>query len=451
MKMPLNQTDRSSLGKGNSFFFLRSTAPLSHEAPVQVRGCHMPHVLLAMWLWARSIHLPSAALQPNPSNSSLVVTLAGKSLIGKLWRTKNDVYTKYEPRATFEARALRHQGKRKSANEEPFRRRCLLPSLLSSSFIPRMSQSFKKCEMLSWQASSGDRRQVPFWPHSSWIERTILELITTYSLGFNARPKRQLIVDHPFFSPRARQYYWTINKEHFPKGPFNKAWLLLDLPRIPLPEVQRKGDMIEKEKKKKSTSKGSKALKRKQLEEGSKQEKGEKERKRHKPEDTQGGESHEKDQRDPNLPQTTTVSMTTLLSVSPINVVPPISSPSLITQIPLFQWSHDVIGIDPSIDSTFDIVLPPSLYKAREKRKGRFTPTIQILDNTLATQSTGNLISGTTQELVTRVEELELELILQAHRAREENDALSQSLESVVICPFVMHHEDMWPHITMHH
>eukprot|EP01018_Ginkgo_biloba_P022356 Gb_24318 [translate_table: standard] len=84
----------------------------------------------------------------------------------------------------------------------------------------------------------------------------ILQGIMTYSPGSQVRPKRQLIIDHPFFSLRAQHYYWTINKEHFSKEPFSMAWSLPDLPTISLLEVQRKGDTTEKEKKKKSAPKG---------------------------------------------------------------------------------------------------------------------------------------------------------------------------------------------------
>eukprot|EP01018_Ginkgo_biloba_P004313 Gb_24304 [translate_table: standard] len=161
------------------------------------------------------------------------------------------------------------------------------------------------------------------------------------------------------------------------------AWLPPDLPRIPLLEVQGKGSTTEKEKKKKSTSKVSEAPKRKHPEEGSKQEMGEKESKRHKPEGISGEESHKKDEGDPNPPQTNTTSITTPLSVSPINVVPPISSSPLITQIPLFQWSHDFAGID----STFDTVPPPSL----QKEIGEFRVPPQAKQATLATEILVNI------------------------------------------------------------
>eukprot|EP01018_Ginkgo_biloba_P003153 Gb_22353 [translate_table: standard] len=66
----------------------------------------------------------------------------------------------------------------------------------------------------------------------------------------------------------------------------------------------------------------------------------------------------------------------------------------------------------PSIESSPDIVPPPTLQKVKEKRKGCFVPNVQILNDALTTQATNRLISSTTQELTTRVEELELELIL---------------------------------------
>eukprot|EP01018_Ginkgo_biloba_P031742 Gb_11661 [translate_table: standard] len=264
------------------------------------------------------------------------------------------------------------------------------------------------------------------------IESTLLQLMTKFSPGFQWRPKRQLIVNHPFFSPSAQHYYWTINKEHFSKEPFTMACLPPDLPIIPLLEIRRNREATEKDQKKKSTPKGLEAQKRKCLEDGSNQEEGKKEDKKRKPEDTSEEESHKKALGDPNPPQTTTVSATTPLFVNPINVAPPHSSPPPIAQISLFIWTHDVAGTDPSIDSTFNIVPPLSLQKVREKRKGRLTPKVQVLDNTFTTQSTRDLISGIAQELAMRVEELELELVLQAHRAREDNELLNLSLNTLI-------------------
>eukprot|EP01018_Ginkgo_biloba_P007122 Gb_17051 [translate_table: standard] len=83
---------------------------------------------------------------------------------------------------------------------------------------------------------------------------------------------------------------------------------------------------------------------------------------------------------------------------------------------------------NPSIESSSDIVLPPSLQKLREKRKGHFLPTVQVLDDALTTQAVGKLISNTGQELTTKIEELELELILQAHKAQAEKDSLSHNV-----------------------
>eukprot|EP01018_Ginkgo_biloba_P007058 Gb_15056 [translate_table: standard] len=168
------------------------------------------------------------------------------------------------------------------------------------------------------------------------------------------------------------------------------------------------------------------------LQDGFNQEVSKKEDKKHKAKDTQEEGAYNKDPEDPNPPQTTTDLATTPLSVNPINVVPPLISTPPITQIPLFLWSHDVAGTDLSIDSAFDIVPPPLLQKVREKRKGQLTPKVQVLDNTLTTQSTRDLISGTVQELAMRVEELELELVLQAHRAREESEALNLSLNTLM-------------------
>eukprot|EP01018_Ginkgo_biloba_P038135 Gb_30420 [translate_table: standard] len=73
-----------------------------------------------------------------------------------------------------------------------------------------------------------------------------------------------------------------------------------------------------------------------------------------------------------------------------MNVVPPLISPPPIAQISLFLWCHDVVGTDPSIDSAFAIVPPPSL-----------------------------------QKLAMRVEELELEMVFQAHCTCEESEALN--------------------------
>eukprot|EP01018_Ginkgo_biloba_P030367 Gb_28964 [translate_table: standard] len=59
-----------------------------------------------------------------------------------------------------------------------------------------------------------NKRLVPVWPHPTWIERTILDFTLTYT------------------------------PEHFSKEPYSKAWSLPDLPRIPLPELQRKEGAI---------------------------------------------------------------------------------------------------------------------------------------------------------------------------------------------------------------
>eukprot|EP01018_Ginkgo_biloba_P017556 Gb_32421 [translate_table: standard] len=96
---------------------------------------------------------------------------------------------------------------------------------------------------------------------------TLRQINDGLEVGFQWRPKRQLIVDHPFYSPSAQHYYWTINKEHFSKEPFTMAWLPLDLPTISLPKIQRKGEATKKEKNKKSKPKESKIQKRKRPEE----------------------------------------------------------------------------------------------------------------------------------------------------------------------------------------
>eukprot|EP01018_Ginkgo_biloba_P037855 Gb_08116 [translate_table: standard] len=133
-----------------------------------------------------------------------------------------------------------------------------------------------------------DRRLVLVWPHLAWIERTILDFTLACTLGSTFRPKRQLVVDHPLISPMTQHHYWTINKEHFSNEPYSMAWSLPYLPRIPIPEVQRKEGTTGKEKKRKSITRESESLKRKHLQVSSKQGTSERERKRHKPKDLKG-------------------------------------------------------------------------------------------------------------------------------------------------------------------
>eukprot|EP01018_Ginkgo_biloba_P020615 Gb_26576 [translate_table: standard] len=240
---------------------------------------------------------------------------------------------------------------------------------------------------------AGVGKKVPVWPHPSWIKG----------------PKSTIGLSTRNISP-------------------SNSWSPPHLPIIPLPEIQRKEKATEKEKKKKSMPKVPESQKRKRPDENLGQETSEEKNRKHKPEDTEEEGLHKENQRGPNPQPTITVFTTTPLSVNLINTASPLSSPPPITQIPLFLWSHDAVGTDPSIDPTFDIVPPPSLQKVREKRKARFIPTIQVLDNTVVTPFARDLISKSVHELAMRVEELERELVLQAHCFREENESLNQSL-----------------------
>eukprot|EP01018_Ginkgo_biloba_P026145 Gb_36467 [translate_table: standard] len=75
-----------------------------------------------------------------------------------------------------------------------------------------------------------------------------------------------------------------------------------------------------------------------------------------------------------------------------------------------------------------DLVPPPKLKKVKEKRKGRFNPSVRIVDGVFSTKSIGLLISHRAQELTSRVQELELELILQADQSRKERAQLSDKI-----------------------
>eukprot|EP01018_Ginkgo_biloba_P035027 Gb_27845 [translate_table: standard] len=101
-----------------------------------------------------------------------------------------------------------------------------------------------------------DRRPVLVWPHSSWLEHTILAFILKYTP-----------------SPTGTS----------PKNPTVLAWSPSNLPTIPLLEVQEKDGTIgrEKKNKKKPTIKEPKSLKRKLSEVDFEQETSKRERKRY--------------------------------------------------------------------------------------------------------------------------------------------------------------------------
>eukprot|EP01018_Ginkgo_biloba_P036689 Gb_02901 [translate_table: standard] len=147
----------------------------------------------------------------------------------------------------------------------------------------------------------------------------------------------------------------AINKGHFSKEPYSMVWSPSNLPRIPLLEVQEKEGAMGK-------------LKKKSLTKGFKSPKG-----KH----SKLSFEYRTSEKDRNLE--------TIRGKS--------------TQIPLIQWGHISSETNPSVESTFDIVPPPSLIA---------------------------------QELTTRIEELELKLVLQVHRAREEKNSLSQIVNTLM-------------------
>eukprot|EP01018_Ginkgo_biloba_P037783 Gb_23314 [translate_table: standard] len=236
------------------------------------------------------------------------------------------------------------------------------------------------------------------WREAQWTKddkTTYASLIVKYLPNSNFKAQRMVVIDHPLTSPMAQYDYWAINKAHFVKEPYSMAWSPPDLPIILFLEVQGKVGTVGKEKeKKKSSTKGSKSSKSKHSKSGFA---------------SQGHSSHNKEQR-------TSGEERKKIEIrrgqrERIARGKPEGSQHLIRS----RNHHTSVYIVP----------PPSLQKVREKRKGRFVPTMQILNDSLTTQAINKLITSTTQELMTRVEELELELI---HQAQEEKDSLSQSV-----------------------
>lgn len=66
--------------------------------------------------------------------------------------------------------------------------------------------------------------------------------------------------------------------------------------------------------------------------------------------------------------------------------------------------------------------------KVKGKRKGRFNPSIQISNDSLTTKAVDLWITSTTQVLTTRVEELEVELIIQANQTQKEKSSLNEKI-----------------------
>eukprot|EP01018_Ginkgo_biloba_P018713 Gb_21683 [translate_table: standard] len=234
--------------------------------------------------------------------------------------------------------------------------------------------------------ATGDRRQVSIWPHPSSIERTILQLITTYVPGSKVRPKRQLIIIIRSF-PRGTKT--TIGLSIRRISPWNSStWCGYHLTCQQSLFLRFKEREI-RQRRKRRRNPCQRGLK---FQRESDQRKG------------LNRKGVKKKGRDINPKTPREKSHMRKIKGAPIVHRQPFSSR------PLHCLDY------PSIDSTFDIVPPPSLQKVREKRKVRFTPMVQVLDNTLTTRSARNLISGTAQELATRVEELELELVQQVHQ-----------------------------------
>eukprot|EP01018_Ginkgo_biloba_P025492 Gb_00352 [translate_table: standard] len=116
--------------------------------------------------------------------------------------------------------------------------------------------------------------------------------------------------------------------------------------------------------------------------------------------------------------------------IHPLTSLSPTFSQSTSQDLLLSDWSQNLPGTEQALELLEDLVPLLKLKKVREKRKGRFNPSVRIIDGVLSTKSVGRLISNTTQELTYRVQELKLELILQADQLQKERAQIRDSLAS---------------------
>eukprot|EP01018_Ginkgo_biloba_P005568 Gb_12702 [translate_table: standard] len=122
-------------------------------------------------------------------------------------------------------------------------------------------------------------------------------------------------------------------------------------------------------------------------------------------------------------------------SFQPLTSIPPTSSQSLVQETLLFHCGQKSPGVEQVLESPEDIVPSLGLIRVKEKRKGQFNPSMQIVDGALTTRSASRLISSTAQELTCRIEKLEVESILQVDQAQREwmqsNDKISLLISKI--------------------
>eukprot|EP01018_Ginkgo_biloba_P001211 Gb_13470 [translate_table: standard] len=177
-----------------------------------------------------------------------------------------------------------------------------------------------------------DKKPILAWPHPRLIEQIIWGLGEKYLPNSSFRAQRLLVIDHPLTSPMAQYDYWANNEALFLEEPYRMAWSPPSLPTILFLGVQEKTIVTEKGKdKKKSFAQGSKLSKRKHSKFG--------------------------------------------FVAQPDKCGSPHFHPTCGRPNPLTQWCNVSSETNPSLESSSDIVPPPTLRKIREKRKGCFTPT----------------------------------------------------------------------------